>query len=181
MFISLYFISCQLSCVTVYCVFVVSVTELQASMVSHLPTLTMLRQYQFWRILVRQSHWYICCMLASHHILDHQSVSMMSVYQSPPSSSTHGFVLPTTRTWSCHVLGLHVVVPQLLCNSSVGCKKPVTAKISLFDFLHVSVSLDCDTHCGAGFTLISGLVSELFIMKHSCNCTFVKTSRAANL
>ena len=82
----------------------------------------------------------------------------------------------------CAVAELLVIITQsksLSGNSSIGCKKP--AKISLFDFLHISSSLDCDTHCGAGFRSICGLVSYLFLVKHSCKCNFVKTSRAANV
>ena len=52
--------------------------------------------------------------------------------------------------------------------SSVGCKKPVTANISLFDFLHVSASLDCGAHCGAGITSRYKVVCEIFAVKHSC-------------
>jgi len=63
----------------------------------------------------------------------------------------------------------------------IRCKNPVSAKNSLFDFLHVSASLDRDTHCGAKTTLTYGLVSKIFAVKHFCKCTFVKTSRAANL
>ena len=67
----------------------------------------------------------------------------------------------------------------LSINSSVGRSKPVNAKISLVDFLHFSASLDPDTHCGEEITSISGLVFELFAVKHSCKCTFVKTLHAA--
>jgi len=65
----------------------------------------------------------------------------------------------------------------VVCWVQQACK----CKNFTFDFLHFSAFLDRDTNCGAEITPMSGLVFKLFAVKHSCKCTFVKTSRAANL
>jgi len=68
---------------------------------------------------------------------------------------------------------------DMLCTKALtplrllGAEKPVSAKISFFDFLHVSFSLDCYTHCCTEITSMFSLVYELGLFSGSISCGFV--------
>ena len=50
-----------------------------------------------------------------------------------------------------------------------------------FDFLHVSDSLHHDSHSSIKITVICQIIAEIFVVKHSCKCSFVEASRATTL
>jgi len=116
--------------------------------------------------------------------------NLKNMFSSLQSSHTMCSPTPAATQWPQQPCdrGAEVIVPMwpwpfdLWVNACwatpCGCKKPV---ISLFDFLPVSVSLDCDTHGGTKITLISCLVYELFTGKHYCKCIFIEMLHAANL
>ena len=81
-----------------------------------------------------------------------------------------------------HIISIFGYIDTSNINSSSGgCNNPVSAKFAHFDFLHVSDSLHLGSHSSIEITVICQVIDDIFVVKHSCKCSFVEASRATTL